>query len=325
MGKYTSTVNNFTAGEALLKYRRVKVKSGTTTDPVQVEYADQAEMAVGVVERDAASGDIVAVRSVNYGGSLEGCALTALIRGATLYAAEHGRIDDTSSGSAIGIALDVATASGDIIEYEPFGVLSTTAATVSIADAGTFTTTETVEAALQEIYQDIKSIQQFIPISLMTFRETTNFDVGNIVANGGVLASDTTPLLEAINAATDGCQRISWASGDVTQIMTQISLPPNLDEAKDPVLHVRIASEGTTDAVGFTVDTFFNEADTKVVDTTATNQTVTYLEKTATIGASDVPSNSQVLTIGLTPVAHTTDAMYLTGAWLEYAAIIRTS
>jgi hypothetical protein len=325
MGKYTEKINNYTAGEALLKYRRVKVKSGTAVDPVQVVYADEAEQAIGVVERDASSGDIVAVRFVDYGGSLEGVALTALTRGATLYAADNGLIDDTSSGSAIGISLEAATASGDIIEYAPFGVLSTTAATVSITDSGTFTLTATVEAALQEIYQDIKSVQQFIPISIMSFRETVNFDVGNGAANGGVLASDTTPILEAINAATDGCQRINWASGDVTQITTQIPLPPNLDVTKDLVLHVRIASEGTTDAVGFSVDSFFNEADGKVTDTTTTNQTATYAEKVATIGAADVPSGAQVLTIGLTPVAHTTDKMFFTGAWLEYAAIIRTS
>ena len=30
----------FTAGEALLPKRRVKVESGTTTDPVEVVYAD---------------------------------------------------------------------------------------------------------------------------------------------------------------------------------------------------------------------------------------------------------------------------------------------
>jgi hypothetical protein len=157
------------------------------------------------------------------------------------------------------------------------------------------------------------------------FREATNFDVGNITANGGVLASDTTPILSAVNDATDGCQRLAWAASNNDQIITQIPLPPDLDVTKDLVLHVRIASAGTTDAVGFTVDSFFNEGGTKVVDTSGTNQATTYAEKTATIAAADIPAGAQTLTIGLTPVAHTTDVMYMTAAWLEYTGSTLTA
>ncbi len=44
----------------------------------------------------------------------------------------------------------------------------------------------------------------FITIPLPGLRETANLDVGNLAAHGGILASDSTPILEAINAATDG-------------------------------------------------------------------------------------------------------------------------
>jgi len=99
----------------------------------------------------------------------------------------------------------------------------------------------------------------------------------------------------------------------------------NIDPAKDLVLHMRIVSGGTTDAVGFTVDTFFNEGDTKVVDTSGTNQTTTVAEVTATIAAADIPAGAQTITIGLTPVAHTTDSLAMTAAWLEYSKAILTS
>lgn len=158
----------------------------------------------------------------------------------------------------------------------------------------------------------------FLSIPLNAWREAAAFDVGAITANGGILASDTTPVLSAINDATDGCQRILWASSNNDQIITSIPLPPDLDTDSDLVLHTRIASGGTTNAVGFTVDSFFNEGDTKVVDTSETNQTTGYLEKIATIAAADIPTGAQILTLGLTPAAHTTDTLALTAAWLEY-------
>lgn len=324
MGKKTQHVITLTAGEALIKYSRVKIESGTTTTPPEVVYADQGEQAIGEVQADVADGDLVAVRIFAW-ESKEGIANDSFAIGATLYAHDDGEISDTSSGSSVGIALEAATAAGDIVEYLPFGVLSTTAATVSYADAGGQTTAATMEAVGAEIYTDILSAQHFVPIPINSWRESTNFDVGAIAANGGILASDTTPILEAINAATDGCQRITWAASNNDQIVTAIPLPPNLDVTADLVLHTRIASAGTTDAVGFTVDTFFNEGDTKVVDTSETNQTVTYAEKITTIAAADIPAGAQTITIGLTPVAHTTDIMYLTATWLEYTGTLLTS
>lgn len=325
MSKVTKEILTMTAGEALTWKSRVKLESGSTTTPGEVVYADAGEQHIGVVDKAVADGDLVNVRLRTWGGTMEGAAADSFAYAATLYGAANGAISDTSSGSAIGLALEAATAAGDIVEYIEFGVLSTTAATVSIADAGSFTATATVEAALQEIYQDIFSAQQFVGIPLNTFREATTFDVGNIAANGGILASDTTPILEAINAGTDGCQRLAWAASNNDQVVTSIPLPPNIDVASDLKLNVRIASAATTDAVGFTVETFFNEGDTKVSDTSATNQTATYAEKLTTIAAADVPSGAQTITIGLTPVAHTTDAMYMTAAWLEYTPVIRTS
>lgn len=158
----------------------------------------------------------------------------------------------------------------------------------------------------------------FIPLPLMLFRETTNFDVGNIVANGGVLASDTTPILDAVNAATDGAQRLTWAASNNDQITCQFPVPIDMDLSKDVLVKFRIASGGTTNAVGFTVDSFWDEGDTKVVDTSETNQTTTVAEKTATIAAADMPDTAQTCTIGLTPVAHTTDVLAMTAAWIEY-------
>ena len=158
----------------------------------------------------------------------------------------------------------------------------------------------------------------FIPVPLNVLREASGMDVGAIAVNGGILASDTTPILEAINGDTDGCQRLNWAASNGDDVIFSIPLPPDFDPTADLVLHSRIASASTTDAVGFTVVTYFNEGDTAVSDTSGTNQTATYGEVVTTIAAADIPAGAQNITVQLTPVAHTTDKMYLTAVWFEY-------
>jgi hypothetical protein len=325
MSKITKEIVTFQAGEDLLQYARVKVESGTVTVPPEVVYADQSEQAIGVVERDVSDGDLVAVRLITWGGTLEGIANDTFAIGATLYAHDDGEISDTSSGSAIGQALDEATAAGDICEYIAFGVLSTTAATVSYADAGGQTAAATMEAVGAELYTDLLSAQAFIPVPLTTLREVTNFDVGNIAANGGILASDTTPVLDAINAATDGCQRILWAAGNTDSVMFQTPLPPKLDVASDVVIHTRVMA-GTTDAMGFTTKAHFNEGDGSIADTGETIQSATWAEKIITIAAADVPAGAQTLTVELTPNgAGTTDVFAMSAIWIEHTSVLLTS
>lgn len=319
-------IRTFTAGEALEARRRVKIKSGTTTTPPEVVYADAGDDFIGVTEYAVASGAQVACKMNSAPGTFEvECIVnSAIARGTVLYGADDGRVSDASSGTAQGIALEVG-ADYQHIEVAFWNVKATTAATVSIADAGGIITGTTVEAALAEAFTHIQSIQHFIPVPLTSLREASAFDVGAITANGGLLASDTTPILSAINDDTDGCQRVTWAASNNDQVIFQVPLPPNLDTTKDLVIHLRIASGGTTNAVGFTVESFFNEGDGKITDTSETNQTTSYAEKIATIAAADVPSGAQTLTVGLTPVAHTTDTLNLTAIWIEYAGITLTS
>ncbi len=192
------------------------------------------------------------------------------------------------------------------------------ASAISIADAGTFTEQTEVEAALQELYQNAISIQGFIGVSLMQLREASSMAVGNIAAACGVLGSDTTPTLAPINGGTNGCQQVEWVESNNDPVIFQVALPPDLDDTADLILHTRIKSAGTTNAVGFTVDSWFDEGDTKVTDTSETNQTATWAEKITTIANGDVPAGAQTLTVSLTPAAHTTDHLYLSSVWLEY-------
>lgn len=320
-----SGVVTFLANGAISAKTRVKITSASTTDPVQVETAGAGEQHIGIAEYAAATGTPVAVRLRTAPGIHEGIAAEASAVGATLYGAASGKVKDTSDGTAIGIAIDEATANNDVIRFIDFTVVSTTAATVSIADSGNIITGVTVEAALAELMVGMKTAQGFVPIPLQAFREVASGVVGNAAANGGVLASDTTPIMTSINAATDGCQKILWAASNNDVIAASIPLPPDLDDGAAVVVHARIVSAGTTDAVGFTVSVWVNEGDTKVDATSGTNQTTTWAEVTASIGAGDIPAGAQTMTIFLTPVAHTTDTLSLSAVWLEYTRKCLTS
>lgn len=173
---------------------------------------------------------------------------------------------------------------------------------------------------LNTVLDNLEGEALFIPLSLLSAREVdANGDVGAITANGGILASDTTPILQSNSPGSDGdnAQRLAWAASNSDPIVFQTVLPPDIDVSEDLELHFRIASEDTTDAVGFTVETWFNEGDTKVTDTSGTNQTATPAEVTATVAAADVPAGAQTMTFTIAPVAHTTDIMYLYGLWIE--------
>lgn len=317
MSKKTQKVLTLTAGEDLIQYSRVKIESGTVTDPPEVVYADQGEQAIGEVMRDVSDGDLVAVRIFAW-ETKEGIANDSFAIGATLYAHNDGEISDTSSGSSIGIALDAATAAGDICEYLPFGVLSTTAATVSYADAGGQTAAATVEAVGAELYTHILSAQSYSDIPLATVLEG---DGTNVV---GYLGPATTPVLDMLNGDTDSCLSITWAAADVTEILLQKGLPPRFDPTADLVLHFRGKMGGATDTPTIASDTYFNEGDTKVEDVSSA-MGAAYAENTIIILAADIPAGAQTVTIELTPGAHGTDTLILTQFGLEWTGSLLTS
>lgn len=308
----------FKAGEALAEKRRIKIKNGTTTSPPEVEYADAGEQHIGVTEYGVASGELISVKLRNADGSHEITAAGAFDVDATLYGAADGKVDDAASGSAIGKAIEAATADGDIIETVEFAVLSTIAANVSIADAGGFTAQTTTEAAIQELYQHLLSIQSFLSVPLEVLLET---DGTNIVARLGV---GTTPVLDMASGDSDSGLLVTWVASNNDAVLFQVPLPPDLDVAKDLVLHFRAKSGGATDTPTIASDAYFNEGDTKVEDASSALGAA-FAENTITIDAGDIPAGAQTLTVELTPGAHTTDTVVLSALWIEYSKAILTS
>lgn len=146
-----------------------------------------------------------------------------------------------------------------------------------------------------------------IMLDLDAWREVTSAgDVANIAGIGGVLASDTTPILRG-DAAESG--EISWATGNVDPIARSIALPPGFDGTRDVLLDLSVYS-GSSDAATFTVETSW-DGGALVADSAADTSTKSATRHiiTATIAAADIPDTPSHLTIALTPTnAHATNA-----------------
>ncbi len=102
----------FTCGEDLLVNRRVKIEPGTVTIPPEVIYADAGEAYAGITMSNEADGDKISVIVRTY----LVVAADAFAVNATLYGAADGKVSDTSSGTAQFVALEAATADGDVVE-----------------------------------------------------------------------------------------------------------------------------------------------------------------------------------------------------------------
>lgn len=158
----------------------------------------------------------------------------------------------------------------------------------------------------------------FIDLDLESWREITTNDIGNLVAIGGVLATDSTPALEYTNGDTDSAIRLLWAGGNADPVARQFKLPPDFDGAYPMYVKVYAKMAGATDAPVISVDTFFDVGDTKVEDDIAAVTGTTMATYAATVAAADIPDTAVTCSIELTPGTHATDALHVHAIWVEY-------
>lgn len=316
---YNIGARTFTAGEALLANRRVGIKSGTTTVPPEVEYVDAGAAYIGLTMSNEAAGDPIAVQCSTY----LVVAKEAFALGATLYGGDDGKVQDTSSGTAQFIALEAATAENDVVEAVMLQTASTTAATVSIADSGSFTAATTVEAALAEVYQHIKSTKAVIQIPMPTIT-----DAGAALAafsNG-----DSTVPGYCVTAKGLGIRWNNHATPGA--VGTKVIVPPDADVTANMVLHILAAKTGATvgDATKFTVaaynndvgaaydadSTFGGDTDAMVGDATAKN----VQEVTLTLALANLTAYPAAMELTIKPKDGTlgTDDVIMLASWIEY-------
>jgi len=314
-------IRTFTANGAITNKARVKLTSASTTSPVQVELAGSGEQHIGIAEYAVADGELVAVKLRTYPGTHEGVATEAFDVGATLYGAAAGGIKDTSAGTAIGIALEAATASGDIVEFIDFTVISTTAATISIADAGSFTASATVEAALQEIYQSMKTADKTVPIPLtsITMEDGTALTKQATTVAGIAQIGNKEQVIDVPVGCTAG-----------ENLAFTVPLPSDIDITGDITVNVLVSKDADLDVLTLDCEVYpvaaGDLANADIQDTAAQTIVAAGTVLTFTCGADGLLASPSAITAVLA-VGGTNDgdAVYIHSAWVGYKAKLLTA
>lgn len=218
-----------------------------------------------------------------------------------------------------------------VLAQDGTDVVEVLAEDVSIADAGSFTSNTTVEAALAEIYQHIASAQAFVPIPMYAWQEADGTALADFVDG----ASPTPGYADA--AEISGIRWNNHANPD--PISTSVPYPPDLDASQNVIVHFLAAKIGATlgDAVTWTVTAFENidgalyDADedfggaSSAMTGDATSKTVQ--EETLTLAAANITGSPGAITLTVQPTDGTlgTDDVVLIAVWLEYTRKILTS
>lgn len=159
----------------------------------------------------------------------------------------------------------------------------------------------------------------FIPLDITTVKLPGSNVIGN-TTEGLFPDGNTAPSLQRVNSATDKALRVIWASSSSIEVQfAPVPKPPDLDGTADLTVHLMCAKDTNTDnAVTIDVQVFDGVGDTECGAATAALDAATLAEYTATVAASDLGEHPGFLNIALVPGTHTTDAIYLYAAWIEY-------
>lgn len=164
----------------------------------------------------------------------------------------------------------------------------------------------------------------FIPLDITSLREMFTNDIGVAAVgaaqgSGGILAKDTTPILERVSTTTDKALRVKWAAANVDEVQfPAVPMPPDLDETGSVTVHLLAKMGGATDTPTIDVQAFDGIGDTEMGGTTAALSS-TLAELSVTLAAADISGHPLgFLNISLVPGAHGTDTLELYAAWIEY-------
>lgn len=164
----------------------------------------------------------------------------------------------------------------------------------TIADAGSFTAQTTVEGALQEIYQDLKSTQLLVPVRFGMLA------AGTPLAAWADNAGASAPGITLANSKAAGYRWNNQGTQTAIWTVEGVAIPYEADVSADAVMHILCSKVGATpgDATTFTVTAFvqdvgaLHDADTdfggtsSAITPAATSKTVQ--DSTLTLALADL-------------------------------------
>ncbi len=181
------------------------------------------------------------------------------------------------------------------------------------------TTVKVADANITVAKLDTNLQKGFIPLDVASLRIIASNVIGN-TSEGMLLDGNTAPSLQRVNSATDKALRVIWAaSSSIECQFPPVPKPPDLDGASALTIHLMMGKDTNTDStVTVDIQVFDGVGDTECGAATAALGAAALAEYSASVGASDLGEDPGFLNISLVPGTHTTDAIWLYAAWIEY-------
>jgi len=238
-----------------------------------------------------------------------------------------GYIDSTHAW----VDIEPAIRQADVATHIQDASAAHAASAISITDAGNFTAQTEAEAALQEIYQHLKSAKGIISIPMPTITSAgvalAAFSSEDAVSGGFCVTSEGMGI-RWNNHATPG-----------PAVATKVIVPPDADITANMTLHILAAKVGATigDAVKFTIEAFNNvvdaafDADTDFggdTDAMVGDDTTKHVQHlTRTLALADLAAYPAAMELTIKPKNGLlgTDDVIMLGAWIEYKKKLLTA
>lgn len=229
--------------------------------------------------------------------------------------ADTPKLSKKATGYFFGFALE-GVGSGSTATIQ---VLHTPSPGAGTLGTGTVGTTQLADAGVTAAKLSSTLIKGFIPLDITMLRIIATNAIGN-TSEGMLLDGNTAPSLARVNGATDKALRVAWAaSSSIECQFPPVPKPPDLDGASALTIHLMMAKDTNTDnTVTVDVQVFDGVGDTECGAATAALSAATIAEYSASVSAGDLGDHPGFLNISLVPGTHTTDAIYLYAAWIEY-------
>jgi hypothetical protein len=246
---------------------------------------------------------------------LNASSITQAMVGDIMYAIDDQTFDETgSNGVVVGRLVRYVSATEGWIDIGEGVYPSAVAAagSVSVADAGSLFSIDTVEAALAQLGTRLQKAR-ITPIALTLEDGTALTAYTADPTPGWAQLSNKEVVLKWGSHATPG------------KIAAVFTLPDDLDGSANVEVHALVAMSGATDTPDLVHEAYFNAGDTDCAGTDdEVDGGVTLTEYVNVIAASDVPNGPAHLTCVINPKDGQlgTDDLYLYAIWVEYTRVI---